>query len=184
MTLHTAAGCTMTKGNTVDGTELSETGDCNAGSGGTGCPQTTNSTSNFGKGLNAQGGGVYAMLWDNEAISVWFFPRNSTMQNRITSSNSTIDPTAFGTPLASFVGGSTCNIENTFKEHWITINTDFVSFFPSLLTKFPGHLANTRLAVWSMGWPQMVRGCRVRCEGSHLRGIRGSRPQRVRRRIL
>ncbi|KAJ0121472.1 glycoside hydrolase family 16 protein [Diaporthe amygdali] len=125
VTLHTAAGCTMTKGNTVDGTELSETGDCNAGSGGTGCPQTTNSTSNFGKGLNAQGGGVYAMLWDNEAISVWFFPRNSTMQNRITSSNSTIDPTTFGTPLASFVGGSTCNIENTFKEHWITINTDF-----------------------------------------------------------
>ncbi|KAI3400320.1 hypothetical protein diail_3701 [Diaporthe ilicicola] len=125
VTLHTGPTCTMTKGQTVAGTQFSETADCNAGSGGTGCPQTTNSTNNFGKGLNAAGGGIYAMQWDSQAISVWFFPRNSTIQKKIASSNTTVDPSSFGTPLASFVGGSTCDIDNNFKEHWITINTDF-----------------------------------------------------------
>lgn len=126
VTLHTGPTCTMTQGDTVDGTEL-DGANCNAGSGGTGCPQTTNSTSNFGKGLNANGGGIYAMEWTSDAISVWFFPRNSTMQNKISSSNTTVDSSMFGTPLASFVGGSSCDIDNNFKEHWITINTDFVS---------------------------------------------------------
>lgn len=120
----------MTQGDTVDGTELSS-GNCNDGSGGLGCPQTTNSTNNFGKGLNANGGGVYAMEWTSDAISVWFFPRNSTMQNKISSSNTTIDSSSFGTPLASFMGGSSCDIDNNFQEHWITINTDFVSTLPS-----------------------------------------------------
>lgn len=110
----------------MDGTELTNE-NCNDGSGGLGCPQTTNSTNNFGKGLNANGGGIYAMEWNSDAISVWFFPRNSTMQNRISSSNATLDSSSFGTPLASFVGGSNCNIDNNFQEHWITINTDFVS---------------------------------------------------------
>lgn len=135
VTLHTGPTCTMTQGDTVDGTEL-DGANCNAGSGGTGCPQTTNSTSNFGKGLNANGGGIYAMEWTSDAISVWFFPRNSTMQNKISSSNTTVDSSMFGTPLASFVGGSSCDIDNNFKEHWITINTDFVSIpsYPNLTT--------------------------------------------------
>ncbi|POS75375.1 mixed-linked glucanase [Diaporthe helianthi] len=124
VTLHTGPTCSMTQGETVDGTDLIEE-NCNDGSGGLGCPQTTNSTDNFGKGLNANGGGVYAMEWTSDAISVWFFPRNSTMQNRITSSNNTLDSSTFGTPLASFVGGSNCNIDDNFQEHWITINTDF-----------------------------------------------------------
>lgn len=174
----------MTQGETVDGTELTEE-NCNDGSGGLGCPQTTNSTKNFGKGLNANGGGIYAMEWTSDAISVWFFPRNSTMQNKISSSNTTVDSSTFGTPLASFVGGSGCDIDNNFKEHWITINTDFVSIFLSPnLTTLSCQIANARLIVWSMGRRHMGQRCRVFRKGSHLRGIRGSGPYCLCRRIL
>lgn len=151
MTLHTGPTCTMTQGETVDGTTLTNE-NCNDGSGGLGCPQTTNSTNNFGKGLNANGGGVYAMEWNSDAISVWFFPRNSTIQNRISSSNATLDSSSFGTPLASFVGGSNCNIDNNFQEHWITINTDFVSTNCPISFITPcKRCTNIGHAVWSMG---------------------------------
>lgn len=184
VTLHTGPTCSMTQGETVDGTELTEA-NCNDGSGGLGCPQTTNSTNNFGKGLNAAGGGIYAMEWTSDAISVWFFPRNSTMQNKISSSNTTVDSSMFGTPLASFVGGSSCDIDNNFKEHWITINTDFVSTssYPNV-TAPSWRFANNKFIVWSMGRRNMGHRCRVQGKGTHLRGIRSSGPQCLRRRIL
>lgn len=127
ITLHTSAGCTMGQGNAVGSTKFKASTDCSAGAGSTGCPQSTASTNNFGKGLNAAGGGVYAMLWDNEAISVYQFPRNSTAANALTSSSSssTVDTSSLGVPLATFVGGSGCNIAEKFYQHQITINTDF-----------------------------------------------------------
>ena len=125
ITLHTSDVCTMGVGNAVASTKFSDTTDCSANDGYTGCPQTTTSTGNFGKGLNAAGGGVYAMLWDDSAISVYFFSRNTTMANTLSASSSTIDTDSLGTPLATFVGGSGCDISERFSNHSITINTDF-----------------------------------------------------------
>ncbi|KUI66282.1 hypothetical protein VM1G_01743 [Cytospora mali] len=125
ITLHTSATCDMAQGKSIGSTKFSDTTDCSAGNGGTGCPQTTTSPNNFGTGLNAGGGGIYAMLWDSDAISVYHFPRNSTMANTLSSSSSTIDTSSFGTPLATFVGGSGCDISEKFSQHQITINTDF-----------------------------------------------------------
>lgn len=125
ITLHTNGTCTMAEGNAAASTKFSATTDCSAGDGSTGCPQTTTSTSTFGKGLNAAGGAIYAMLWDNESISVYLFPRNSTEANALSSSTSTVDTSSFGTPLATFVGGSGCDISERFMEHVITINTAF-----------------------------------------------------------
>ncbi|KAK7745382.1 hypothetical protein SLS53_002878 [Cytospora paraplurivora] len=138
ITLHTDGVCTMTQGKSSASTKFAATADCSAGDGSTGCPQKTESKNNFGKGLNAGGGGIYAMLWDHEAISVYLFPRNSTMadtlsgggNNTVLSSSSSvsaaeIDPSSFGTPLATFVGGGGCDIAERFQQHTVTINTDF-----------------------------------------------------------
>lgn len=140
ITLHTGGACTMAQGRSSASAKFAATADCSAGGGSTGCPQKTESGSNFGRGLNAAGGGVYAMLWDHEAISVYLFPRNSTIAGTLSggnnnnktvlSSSSTpaaaeVDPSGFGTPLATFVGGDGCDIAERFRQHAITINTDF-----------------------------------------------------------
>lgn len=109
MTLHTSAGCSFKQG------------DCNAGNGNTGCPQAVNDTRTFGAGFNAIAGGVYAVEWTSQAISVWFFPR-STIPSDITSGAP--DPTTWGLATSTF-SGSGCNIDDHFQEHTIVFNTDF-----------------------------------------------------------
>lgn len=123
ITLHTAEGCTMTKGTQIASTKMIDTADCGADNGGTGCPQKTVSTRNFGAGLNAGGGGVYAMEWTSSAISVWFFERNGTVANQLSAASSTsaVDTSSFGTPIAQFAGGSGCDIDSYFKNHNIVI---------------------------------------------------------------
>lgn len=118
----------MTNTGQAPGTIWSDgTGDCNAGNGNTGCSQRGTSTSNFGKGFNNAQGGVYAMEWTDEAISIWFWPRSSIpsaiKRSSSSSSSSTINPRNFGTPLAKFTGGSGCDISKHFNGHAITINT-------------------------------------------------------------
>ncbi|PSR92127.1 glycoside hydrolase family 16 protein [Coniella lustricola] len=136
ITLHTAEGCTMAQGKQMASTKLLDTLDCGAGDGSTGCPQKTTETTNYGAGLNAGGGGVYAMEWTSDAISVWFFARNSTMANKLSASGSAsaaatngstagLDTASFGTPQAQFAGGSGCDIDENFKSHNIVIDTTF-----------------------------------------------------------
>lgn len=129
ITLHTEEGCTMTKGSQLASTKLLDSSDCGAGNGNTGCPQKTEETTNFGKGLNVGGGGVYAMEWTSQAISIWYFPRNSSVANTLAASNTSsaggVDTANFGTPQAQFSGGSGCNIDSYFKNHNIVIDTTF-----------------------------------------------------------
>lgn len=131
VTLHTASGCTMKQGSVLASTKVAATSalNCNADNGNTGCPQVTKATNNYGVGFNAQGGGVYAMEWTSTAISVWFFPRNSSVANQLSSgSNSTsssVDTSNFGTPTAQFQGGDGCTIDDSFKDHNIIIDTTF-----------------------------------------------------------
>lgn len=128
ITLHTEEGCTMSKGNSIAGTKMMASTDCGAGNGNNGCPQSTVSTNNYGTGLNAAGGGVYAMEWTSEHINVWWFPRNGTMANQLSASSSgssSVDTSSFGAPTASFVGGSGCNVDSYFKNHNIVIDTTF-----------------------------------------------------------
>jgi len=46
--------------------------DCNADTGHTGCPVVMTDTASYGDGLNAAGGGVYAMEWTDTAICKTF----------------------------------------------------------------------------------------------------------------
>lgn len=125
ITLHTEEGCTMGSGRQLSTTKMLETADCGAGNGNTGCPQKTVSTNNYGEGLNAAGGGVYAMEWTSEAISVWFFPRNGTVANGLSAAAGSIDTSSFGTPTAQFQGGSGCEIDSYFKNQNIVIDNTF-----------------------------------------------------------
>ncbi|KAF2130038.1 glycoside hydrolase family 16 protein [Dothidotthia symphoricarpi CBS 119687] len=82
----------------------------------------------YGTQFNKAGGGVYAMEWTESSISVWFFPRDSTAFNthfgNETSSDDTLDPSTFGTPLAHFAGNG-CDFTERFKNMRIIFDTTF-----------------------------------------------------------
>ncbi|RFU33606.1 hypothetical protein B7463_g2729, partial [Scytalidium lignicola] len=121
MTLHTSAGCTITGTGAKYSSKLSNA-NCNAGNGNDGCSFSGADTQGYGTGFNAVGGGIYAMDWTSSAINIYFFPRSS-IPSDITSGAPA--PETWGSPVASFVGGSGCDIDTHFANHNIVFNTDF-----------------------------------------------------------
>ncbi|KAH7399297.1 concanavalin A-like lectin/glucanase domain-containing protein [Pyrenochaeta sp. MPI-SDFR-AT-0127] len=123
VTLHTGPGCQIGQ----DLTQFSgsvTTPNCDVAAKGqgknVGCSIKTESVKSYGAGLNQNGGGVYATEWTAEAISVWFFPRESIPTDVLGDSP---DPSGWGLPVAKFSGG--CDIPNTFKQHKIVFDTTF-----------------------------------------------------------
>ncbi|EFX02491.1 beta-glucanase [Grosmannia clavigera kw1407] len=124
ITLHTASGCTMSNTGSSSATKFTtgtETVDCGSDDGYDGCAQSTTDTNNYGTGFNDNGGGVYAMEWTSDFISVWFFSRSSSIASTLTSGSASPDSSTFGTPTARFSG---CDIDSFFSDHQIVINTD------------------------------------------------------------
>ena len=131
VTLHTAAGCSIANtAGAAPGTKLVSS-DCH---GSEGCSQTTLARdNNYGAAFNAAGGGVYALEWTDAAITAWFFPRGSALATRLTNTNSSSaaaaaaapDPSTFGTPLAHFLGGTSCPISTHFANHNLVFDTTF-----------------------------------------------------------
>jgi hypothetical protein len=121
MTLHTAAGCAMS--NPISPANMLST-DCQ---GNDGCGQENNSTATYGSAFNAAGGGVYAVEWTSDAISIWFFSRSDPLVTTLTN-DSNPDPATFGTPLAQFVSAQEdggCDIDQHFANHQLVFNIDF-----------------------------------------------------------
>jgi hypothetical protein len=81
----------------------------------------TTNTGAYGNGLNAQGGGIYAMQWESSGIYVWFFPRNAIPAG-FTSGNPT--PATWGQPMASFSSAG-CNFDTFFANQNIVFDTTF-----------------------------------------------------------
>jgi len=75
----------------------------------------------FGSTFNSNSGGVYAMLWDDSGISVFFFPRQS-IPSDITSGDP--DPSGWGLPVAKWPAGA-CNPFQYFKDHVAIFDTTF-----------------------------------------------------------
>lgn len=65
MTLHTAPGCEIQKDNSFAGNVLQESCDAFYNYN-TGCGIRDTSTKSYGKRYNAEGGGVHAVLWDDD----------------------------------------------------------------------------------------------------------------------
>ncbi|KOS19398.1 putative glycosidase [Escovopsis weberi] len=122
ITLHTSDGCTITNAGTVNTTKLvspvcDASKDSNAG-----CAQTTADETNYGRGFNQIGGGVYATEWTSDHIAVWFFPRNKIPRD-VTSDNP--DPSGWGPALAQFNSGPGCTLDQHFKENNIVFDITF-----------------------------------------------------------
>ncbi|OIW34780.1 glycoside hydrolase family 16 protein [Coniochaeta ligniaria NRRL 30616] len=120
VTLHTSPGCTMTNTGAVASTKLVHD-DCQ---GNQGCGQQTSASNNYGSGFNAAGGGVYALEWTSDHISVWFFARSDPMVARLNATGVVPDPTTFGQPIARFVGNS-CNFDDHFMNNNLVFNIDY-----------------------------------------------------------
>ncbi|KAL2890522.1 putative endo-1 3(4)-beta-glucanase [Ceratocystis lukuohia] len=117
--LHTGPGCVVTNTGSPKGVYL-EHDDCNYRGGSEGCGQRT--LAPFGTEFNKIKGGIYAMDWTADHISMYFFPRDSIPED-IT--NEKPNPATWGTPAARFNGGPSCDITSHFQEHNLIFNTDF-----------------------------------------------------------
>ena len=107
ITMHTGPSCSMI-GESCQGNN--------------GCGTQAGGPTSFGDGFNNNGGGIYAMEWTSDHINVYFFPHSNAPSDI---SGAAPDPTTWGTPTASFVGGSTCDIDANFNNNNIIFDTTF-----------------------------------------------------------
>lgn len=126
MTLHTATGCTLSTGLLKLNTSTVLSKNCDAAiNSNTGCAFLDTNTESYGGGLNAAGGGVYAMLWDDDGISIWFFARANIPGDLVdlkSKTNGTADPSSWGTPKAHWASTS-CSTSKFFHSHAMVFDT-------------------------------------------------------------
>ncbi|KAL5535619.1 hypothetical protein ACEPAF_3713 [Sanghuangporus sanghuang] len=123
-TLHTASGCQIASNSTAQSLGISSTliGGTNCAALETsnqGCGMRSDSNTTYGSGFNSIGGGVYAMVWDDDEIAVYFFPQGSIPQD-LTAEVPL--PETWGTPMARWPA-TNCDLDTFFKNHSIIINT-------------------------------------------------------------
>ncbi|KAI5273384.1 endo-1,3(4)-beta-glucanase [Aureobasidium subglaciale] len=123
MTLHTADGCSIYDNGNFTGSLYSDDCYVNAAdqTNNLGCQISTSQYNTYGDGFNNVGGGVYAMEWTDEAISIWFFQRGTIPAN-IQNGNPSPDST-WGTPLSQFTG--CCDIPEFFSDNQIVFDVTF-----------------------------------------------------------
>jgi hypothetical protein len=122
--LHATGECIVDEDSNQTGVRAST--DCNiALDDNQGCSTTVTAPYNYGEEFNANGGGVYAMEWTNNAVRVWFFPAMDVPANLLDGYMSIPDPDTFGTPSASFAGPCSGSFGEKFFNHSIIIDTTF-----------------------------------------------------------
>lgn len=118
MTLHTAPGCSISGGGFA-GNVLQQS--CNAFENyNTGCGIQDTSTKSYGKGFNKAGGGVYATLWNDDGISIWFFSRENGIPADIDAKAP--NPAGWGKPRAHFANDG-CDTDDYFGSQTIVFDT-------------------------------------------------------------
>jgi len=123
-TLHTDVGCTIPSGATPQSLKIASSfvngNNCAANqTGNAGCGFRSNSSTTYGSGFNSIGGGVYAMLWDDNGIYIYFFPRGSIPADLLAEKP---QPNTWGTAMA-FWPASTCNPSQFFVNHSVIFDT-------------------------------------------------------------
>ncbi|MCJ1329307.1 hypothetical protein MMC10_005986 [Thelotrema lepadinum] len=128
MTLHTSQGCTMNKSGKFTG-NMTSTNCGSSNSDNTGCQIAESSKLSYGTAFNENGGGIFAAEWTSQAITIHFFPRNSTIpsdiptgQSAANSSSPPPDTSKWPTPSAVFSG---CQIDSHFKNMNLIFDTTF-----------------------------------------------------------
>ena len=124
--LHTLNGCQHPDGSSSSSIESGSvlSTDCfNATAGNEGCVVQDSSVNSFGDGFNNNGGGVFATLWDNTGIKIWFFERSQVPSD---ASGQNPNPANWGTP-AAFYPESSCDTSTFFATQPITIVRIFLN---------------------------------------------------------
>jgi len=116
-TIHTHVGCVIPSSNsTVLGMTGSLVGLTNCTATPTndeGCGIRSSLDTSFGPGFNVIGGGVHAMQWDDNGISVWFFPRTDIPSDIAAG---TPLPSSWGIPMANWPA-TECDPSTFFYQH-------------------------------------------------------------------
>ncbi|KAI5124643.1 hypothetical protein M0805_004252 [Coniferiporia weirii] len=121
VTWHTLPGCTLEDTGNFTGSLVGQT-DCDASiNNNAGCGITDWSRVSYGETFDAQGGGVYAMLWDETGIAVWYFYRVSIPQDIL---DGEPQPTTWTTPSAALSPGG-CDPFEFFVNHSIIFDITF-----------------------------------------------------------
>ncbi|KAF8199687.1 hypothetical protein BJ912DRAFT_922074 [Pholiota molesta] len=126
VTWHTNPGCQLDPNAAYTGQVVQSGGtnntncDANANDN-SGCAVIEWSQASYGPFFEAQGGGILAMKWDENDISVWSFFR-AAIPTDVTQGNP--NPSLWGPPSA-MLKNDTCNIENYFVNHTIVFDITF-----------------------------------------------------------
>jgi len=122
-TIHTNPGCTIPSSSSsalnITGAVVGGTNCAAAETNNAGCGIQSSSNVSYGAAFNNNGGGVYAMQWDNTGIKVFFFER-SNIPSDIT--NGTPLPSNWGQPMANWPA-TDCNPSTYFYTHSAIFDT-------------------------------------------------------------
>ena len=111
--LHTLDGCQHPAASAVVETgNLLQTDCFNKTNSDEGCLVSEKSPNSFGKAFADNGGGVFAMLWTDEAITFWFFERKNVPSDLGNGSGSP-NPSGWPTPSAVYPSSS-CDFTKFF----------------------------------------------------------------------
>ncbi|KAI0669919.1 glycoside hydrolase family 16 protein [Trametes maxima] len=126
VTWHTGPNCTLNPNTSFTGTIVGSNDqpnyDCDGNANGNaGCGVTEWSRASYGPIFDAQGGGVFAMKWDDEGIAVWSFYRAAVPQDVL---NGEPNPSSWGEPVAA-LDPSGCDPITNFVNHSIIFDITF-----------------------------------------------------------
>jgi hypothetical protein len=128
-TLHTLPGCTLDASRQSNNgaqlvsdatfTGVVKTTTCDAAVDfNSGCGIENPDPNSYGFGLNLAGGGVYATLWNDDGIRIWFFPRDGIPEDVV---NKTPNPDTWPAPSA-FFSTSSCPMAQFFTDQTFIFN--------------------------------------------------------------
>ncbi|KAJ3814535.1 glycoside hydrolase family 16 protein [Lentinula aff. lateritia] len=126
VTWHTGPNCTLTPEGNFTGTIVQTNGVNNTNCDGdandnAGCGVTEWSRASYGPFFDQQGGGVFAMKWDENGIAVWSFYRAAIPQDIQAGSP---NPSGWGNPVAALEPGG-CDPISNFVNHSIIFDITF-----------------------------------------------------------
>jgi len=120
VTWHTGPDCFIQNTGNFTGTIIGTTCESN-NTNNNGCAVTDFSRASYGPIFDALGGGIYAMMWDETGIAVWYFYRNAIPDDLL---NQQPNPSGWSEPSA-FLSPNGCDLTTHFVNHSIVFDITF-----------------------------------------------------------